>query len=165
MKLGNMVRFSPLRSNGPVITHRPINANTVVEVINSEPGLTGKEIASRLSSAPSMKEKALAYSTASNLARAKVPKAKKVRQDGLYRFYPINYKLTTDPKPEPVKTETAKPSTTAQAEVTFKETAKTPDLEQLAMQYVWETGASSAELKSFLAWHQAKQDKQSDGSK
>jgi hypothetical protein len=113
VKLKDMVHFSELRPrtgerDGPVVTKsvneiRP-NVLEIIEVINHEPGLGVNEIAKRAGIVFLNSEQwhlavtRIAGQLGSHL-KGKNPHVKRVKQDGAYRYYPVNYRLTSDEMP------------------------------------------------------------------
>lgn len=96
---------------------------------------------------------------------------KRTLLDGLYRYYPQNYHLSTDPKPNllagaakviselplPEPSNLYKPSEpTGDRKVVFNRYEPAPkiDLESLAKDFYWET--SSKDLIEFINWYKAR---------
>lgn len=126
MKLQDNVRISPRRDKA-----------SLVEAVNQYPGATSMEIAKHMG-AFNDRDRNLVTSRLWYLANAAQPVVKRIKQDGFYRFYPINHKYGLDvvaynptPKVEPVD-------------------IKAPSIEEMAKNFVWETG--SYDLKQFVEW-------------
>lgn len=69
-----------------------VSIHALIQAINEAPGSSAAEIAAALG-VHSSKVGGRLYA----LATQKTPRIKRMLLDGYYRFYPFNYKLTTDP--------------------------------------------------------------------
>lgn len=150
MKFSELARFTPARQNGPVTTHRILNVKNLVQFIDENPGTSAGYIARAFGVMSGVISARLRQ-----MCIAKKPYIKRIRQDDLYRFYPVNYKLTTDPpQPEVVTVEKSAPAEPC-LELVGKPAISavvTASIEQQLKDYVWETGVDSAPLHAFLDW-------------
>ena len=154
MKLRDAVRFSALRAaaeNGPVTIYTPrlkTSVKQLLNVIDQKPGITYNEIASliRFPQKASNQDKQIVAARLCTVVKNKNPSIKRMLADGIYRYYPANYRLTNDPiKNVPNIIEKVVP------QIDIPQTSY--DIEQLIKNYVWETNESSAPFKAFLTWY------------
>lgn len=136
----------------------------VTRVVDENPGISYREIGRKLG-ARTKADYAAVSSTLWRMMKAKrLTYIKRMVQDGVYRYYPVNYKLSTDPKPpiapNIVEAPPAKPATQLATEDKAIAIAKAIIAEAkvrdnsyivgLAKDYVWETG--DQDLKKFVEW-------------
>lgn len=168
MKVKELARFSEMRAkqeDGPVTIKKLVKTADIVAAVTGAPGASGPEIARSMGHSYGAREYHNVTATLSGMIRAKKPKIKRIKLDGLYRFYPINYKLTTDAKPalESLGVNREEVIGTRVERTDYTLPAEAPSIEQKAMEYVWEYPSDVDAIKRFVNWY--KQDDKLNGTK
>jgi hypothetical protein len=148
MQVKEIARFSELKSNrenGPVVTKKLVNSGTIVAAVTATPGSSTGDITKSMGYPMGSREYRYISARLYQMASAKKPKIKRKMLDGYYRFYPINYKLTSDPKPV-VDTPLMSDSPTVIEH-------HPAGLEQKAMEYAWLNPDTRDILKAFVDWY------------
>lgn len=99
MRLRDMVRFSEAKAkqeNEPVTTHKPPTKDSIIMAVNANPGSSAKELTNHLGAYSEVMRARVSAKAYQLVTKKDKPQIKRVQLDGRYRYYPINYKLTSD---------------------------------------------------------------------
>ncbi len=149
MKFKEIMRVTPARQNGPVHNYFPYSIKTTVDILNERPGLSAREVARKFgyTRPEDIHRVSVALNSSTKAKNAKI-KAKKL--DGRVRYYPGNYRLSSDTPVAMVPEERVED---------IPRKVQPNNLEDRMKEFAWATGENDlTTLKRFLAWTKEQDD-------
>lgn len=150
MKVKEIARISELRAsreNGPVTRQVFISSPAIERVINDRPGVSTREIAHDMGYYDDRSFSLISSRLWSMMKRHKRP-LRRLKQDGHWRYYAWNYKISNTTYPADVR------MGTLERLATIPETTPPPvDIEAAIREYVWDQAADPIPFKRFIDWY------------